>query len=153
MSANESIAVRATPELVYHHAAGRYGSAFLAGLREGRLLASRCARCPRTLVPPRIACTGCFGRMESMVELPPRGELLAFTQVAFPFLDPFTGVQRPVPYCYGMVRLEGADNTFQYFLSESDPGRLFVGQAVEAVFRDERRGELADLLHFRPVED
>jgi uncharacterized OB-fold protein len=153
MSAEEPIVVRETPELVYAHAAGRYGSAFLAGLKEGRLLASRCARCERTLVPPRVACTGCFGRSDELVELPPRGTLLAFTQVAFPFLDPFTGVQRPVPYCYGMVRIEGADNTFQYFLSENDPEHLHVGQAVEAVFAQERCGALADLEHFRPVGD
>ena len=52
------IAVRATPELRYRYAAGRYASVFLHGLREGRILASRCHRCARTLVPPRIACTG-----------------------------------------------------------------------------------------------
>ncbi len=142
------IAIRRTPELVYRYAAGRYGSLFLNGLREGRILASRCSRCPRTLVPPRIACTGCFGKMEEIVEVPPRGRLLAFTQVAFPFLDPFTGVQRPVPYCYGMVRFEGADNTFQYFLAEKEPAKLRVGQTVQAVFRDDRTGALSDLLHF-----
>lgn len=142
------IAVRRTPELVYRYAAGRYGSLFLNGLREGRILASRCARCSRTLVPPRIACTGCFGKMDEIVEVPPRGKILAFTLVAFPFLDPFTGIQRPVPYCYGMVQFEGTDNTFQYFLAEKDPAKLRVGQTVKAVFRDDRTGSLSDLLYF-----
>ena len=54
---------------------------------------------------------------------------------------------------YGMVKLDGADNTFQYFLSETEPGRLRVGQTVRAVFREERTGSLADLLHFAPVEE
>ena len=150
---SEPIAIRATPELRYRHAAGRYGSVFLDGLRRGKILASRCSKCDRTLVPPRIACTGCFGRMEQIVEVPPRGTLLAYTVVSFPFLDPSTGVPRPVPYGYGMVRLEGATNTFQYFLSEKDPARLRVGMAVEAVFRGERKGEIADLVHFKPVEE
>ncbi|MBI2899834.1 MAG: Zn-ribbon domain-containing OB-fold protein [Planctomycetes bacterium] len=149
---SEPIAVRATPELHFRYAAGRYGSLFLRGLGEGRILASRCARCPRTLVPPRVACTHCFGKMEEIVEVPPRGTLLAFTLVAFPFLDPFTGVQRPIPYCYGMVQFEGTDNTFQYFLSEKDPSKLRVGQRVEAVFNEVRKGELGDLLHFRALE-
>jgi len=73
------IAVRATPELRYRYAAGRYASVFLHGLREGRILASRCHRCARTLVPPRIACTGCFGSMDEIVTLPPvieNGDLL-----------------------------------------------------------------------------
>ena len=149
---SEPDAIRHTSELRYRHAAGRYGSLFLHGLREGKILASRCKKCERTLVPPRIACTGCFGRMEEVVEVPPRGTLMSFTVVTFPFLDPFTGVQRPIPYGYGMVRFEGTTNTFQYFLSESDPSRLRVGMAVEAVFREERRGEIADLAHFAPVE-
>jgi uncharacterized OB-fold protein len=143
--------VRATSDLPYRYAAGRYGSEFLRGLREGRIIASRCARCPRTLVPPRIACTGCFGRMDEFVDLPPHGRLLAFTVVAFPFVDPFTGTQRPVPYGYGMIRLDGADNAFQHFLEEKDPSKLRVGMRVEAVFRDERVGALADLLHFRVI--
>jgi uncharacterized OB-fold protein len=149
---NEPIAIRGTPELRYRYAAGRYASLFLRGLREGRFLASRCSRCDRTLVPPRIACTGCFGRMAEIVEVSLRGTLLTYTIVKFPFLDPFTGVQRPIPYGYGMVRLDGTTNSFQYFLSEKESSRLSVGMAVEAVFRDERRGEMADLVHFRPVE-
>jgi uncharacterized OB-fold protein len=52
-----------------------------------------------------------------------------------------------------MVKLEGADNTFQYFLSQKDPARLHIGQAVRAVFREERTGSLADLLHFAPEEE
>lgn len=149
---NEPIAIRATPDLRYRHAAGRYASVFLRGLREGRILASRCANCDRTLVPPRVACTGCFGRMAQIVEVPPRGTLLSYTIVTFPFLDPFTGRQRPIPYGYGMVRIEGTTNSFQYFLSEQEPSRLRVGMAVEAVFRAKRKGEIADLVHFRPVE-
>lgn len=148
----EPICVRDTPEMRYRYAAGRYGSLFLAGLRDGRILGSRCRRCALTLLPPRIACTQCFGRMEEVVELPLTGKLLAFTQVTFPFLDPFTGVQRPIPYCYGMVQVDGTDNTFQYFLSEKDPSRLSIGQAVRAVFRPERKGEMADLAHFEPME-
>lgn len=150
---SEPIVIRGTPELRYRYAAGRYGSVFLRGLREGRILASRCSKCDRTLVPPRIACTGCFGRMTEIVEVPPRGRLLTYTVVRFPFLDPFTGVQRPIPYGYGMVRFDGTTNSFQYFLSETESSRLRIGMAVEAVFREKRRGEIADLVHFRPVED
>ena len=149
---NEPIAIRSTTELRYRYAAGRYGSIFLHGLREGRILASRCSACDRVLVPPRIACTGCFGRMDEIVEISPRGTLLTYTVVTFPFIDPFTGVQRPIPYGYGMVRFEGTTNSFQYFLSEKDPSRLRAGMAVEAVFRERRKGEIADLVHFRRVE-
>jgi uncharacterized OB-fold protein len=52
-----------------------------------------------------------------------------------------------------MVRFEGATNTFQYFLSEKEPARLRVGMAVEAVFREQRKGEISDLVHFAPKEE
>ena len=91
--------------------------------------------------------------MAEIVEVASRGTLLTYTVVTFPFLDPFTGVQRPIPYGYGMVRFDGATNSFQYFLSEKEPSRLRIGMAVEAVFRKKRTGEIADLVHFRPVEE
>ena len=117
---NEPIAIRATPDLPYRHAAGRYGSLFLHGLREGKILASRCSRCDRTLVPPRIACTGCFGRMEEIVEVPPSGTLLVYTMVTFPFLDHFL-LSKEMHYslCMGHYALPPCmDSTFP----ASEPG-------------------------------
>jgi len=148
---SKTISVRTTPQLNFQFAAGRYGTLFLDGLKNHKIYASRCDDCERTVVPPRVACTGCFGRMEKIVELPPRGKLLLFTQVTFPFLDPSTGVQRPIPYCYGMVQFEGSDNTFQYFIDEKDPTKLHAGQAVEAAFSEEKKGTIADLEPFKPV--
>ena len=147
----KTIQVRTTPQLNFKYAAGKYGSLFLKGLQEQKIYASRCDDCKRTLVPPRVVCTGCFGRMEKIVELPPRGKLLLFTQVTFPFLDPFTGIQRPIPYCYGMIKFEGADNTFQYFIDEKDPTKLHAGQPVKAVFAGERKGAITDLEPFKPA--
>lgn len=147
----ESLFVEATPVLRYRYAAGEYGSRFLAALREKKILGSRCRRCGWVLVPPRIACSGCFLRMAEFVEVALQGTLVAFTQVTFPFLDPFTGEQRPIPYCYGMVRLDGTHNTFQYFLEEKDVRKLRPGLRVEAVFREAREGAIRDILHFRSL--
>ena len=85
---SKTISVRTTPQLNFQFAAGRYGTLFLDGLKNNKIYASRCDDCERTLVPPRVVCTGCFGRMEKIVELPPRGKLRLFTQVTVPFLDP-----------------------------------------------------------------
>lgn len=141
-------AVHLKPELTYQYAAGRYGSIFLAGLKEKKICASHCTKCKRTLVPPRIACTSCFGKMDKIVEVPPTATLLAFTLVSFPFLDPFTGVKRPIPYCYGMVQFEGTDNNFQYFLSEKNTSKLKLGMKMIAVFKEARNGRLDDILYF-----
>ena len=149
MSEHEQIQIRETSHLPFRYSAGRYGSRFLEALREGRILASKCRACGFVLVPPRIACANCYGPMEEFVEVGPQGTLATFTQVAFPFIDPETGQMRPVPYTYGMIRLDGARNTFQYFLEEKDVTKLRTGLRVIPVFRDSREGSLRDLLFFR----
>ncbi len=145
------LSVEATPELRYRYSAGRYGSRFLTALKDKVILGSRCAACDWVLVPPRIACAGCSRPMTQFVPVAHTGALIAYTQVTFPFIDPFTGEKRPIPYCYGMIRLDGTDNTFQYFLEEKDVRRLRSGLRVEAVFRDTREGSIRDILHFRTV--
>lgn len=139
--------------LKFQYSAGIYGSRFLEGLREGRILASRCARCRFVLVPPRIVCANCYAKMEEFVSVGPEGTLETFTQVCFPFIDPETGRRRPVPYVYGLIRLDGANNTLQHFLEETDVSRLRIGQRVAAVFRETRAGTLLDIQYFRTVKE
>lgn len=152
MSKEEFLVVRQTPELIYDYAAGRYGSLFLKALRQdGILLASECTHCGITQVPPRVICGQCWQETGGIVPVGPQGRVLSYTMVTFPFLDPFTGVVRPVPYCYGMIQLDGAANAFQHFLAETDITRIHVGLRVEAVFKSDRAGSLADILHFRTL--
>ncbi len=149
MADDKPLFVEAASVLHYRYAAGEHGTRFLQALAGRKILGSRCAACGWTLVPPRVACAGCFRRMTEIVEVPPTGTLVAYTQVTFPFIDPFTGETRPIPYCYGMVRFDGTHNTFQYFLEEKDVGKLRPGLRVEAVFREAREGAIRDIVHFR----
>jgi uncharacterized OB-fold protein len=87
--------------------------------------------------------------MREFVELPLTGVLTSYTQVTFPFIDPFTGGPRPIPYCYGMIRFDGADNTFQFFLEETDIQKIHIGLRLRAVFREKREGNIRDILFFR----
>jgi uncharacterized OB-fold protein len=86
--------------------------------------------------------------MTEFREVPGTGKIATFTQVNFPFLDPFTGEERPVPYCYGRVELDGADNSFMGFFDVKDFRKLKVGMKVRAVFREERTGTMRDFSHF-----
>ncbi len=148
-----SITVSSNGSLLYHYSAGQYGSRFLQALKDQKILASRCGSasggCGLVLVPPRIVCARCFKKMEEFVELPPTGVLTSYTQVTFPFIDPFTGEKRPIPYCYGMIRFDGADNTFQYFLEETDIRKIRIGMRLRAVFKVRREGSIRDILYFK----
>lgn len=145
----------ATP-LPYAYSAGRYMSRFLVALRdEGQILASRCSACGTVLVPPRIVCGNCYAEMREFVPVGPRGTLRTFSVINFPFIDPFTGAERPVPYGYAIIQLDGCSNRFPHFLEETNVDRLRIGLRVEAVFkpRSERVGAMTDILHFRIVEE
>jgi uncharacterized OB-fold protein len=78
--------------------------------------------------------------------------LECFTVVSFSFLDPLTGKKRPVPYGYGLIRLDRADSRIQHFLSVSDKAKLRVGMRMEAVFNEKREGKLSDIKWFKPVD-
>ena len=68
--------------------------------------------------------------------------------IEFGFVDPSTGVQRPVPYGYVFVKLDGADTALPHFLDSADPEKVKVGARVKAVFEEECKGSIMDIKHF-----
>lgn len=149
----EAIRLEYLADFEYDYAAGTYASRFMTALRDtGTLLGTRCTSCERVLVPPRPVCGICAARTGDWVEVGPTGTITGFTVVEVPFIDPMTGVQRPVPYGFAFIKLTGADTNIYHFLEESRHDRLYVGMQVEAVFRDQRTGSMADIVHFRTME-
>jgi hypothetical protein len=142
--------------LPYTYSAGRYVSRFLVALRDERkILASKCDNCSVVLVPPRLVCNQCYAEMKQFVEVGPKGILTTFSVINFPFIDPFTGVERPVPYGYAIIQLDGCANRFPHFLQETDLSRLRIGLRVEAVFKPdgERTGAVTDITHFEVIDE
>ena len=148
------LSINVATHLPYAYSAGRYVSRFLVALRdEGKILASKCATCETVLVPPRIVCGQCFAEMRDFVEVGPQGTLTTFSVINFPFIDPFTGVERSVPYGYAIIQLDGCSNRFPHFLDETDLQKLRIGLRVEAVFKpaNERVGAVTDITHFKII--
>ena len=139
-------------EQPFNWSAGRHGSKFLTTLRdEKKILGVKCPKCGFVYALPRQVCGKCFVKMEEMVELSDTGTLVTFTVVYFTFIDPDTGKQRPVPYGYGFIKLDGADNFFQHFIEETDPQKIKIGDRMQAVFEENRKGSLLDIKHFKKV--
>jgi uncharacterized OB-fold protein len=140
--------------LRYRFAAGVHATRFFEALRdEGRILATRDAA-GNVMVPPRPVCGLSGLPMDDWVEVGPDGVLAGCTIVYVPFIDPMTGVQRPVPYGFGLVRFDGADSSIYHLLDATEPAQIGVGRRVQAVFRprEERTGTLADIRHFKVLE-
>jgi len=139
--------------LPFRYSAGRAASRFFAELRDNkRILATRCPKCTKAYVPPRPVCGECFEPLEEWIEVGPEGTLVGYTVVHFPFLDPLTGRERPVPYGYGFIVLDGAATKIQHFIEETDITKLRAGMRVKPVFREKRQGNFGDIESFRIVE-
>jgi uncharacterized OB-fold protein len=89
--------------------------------------------------------------MTELVEVSSEGSLYSFSVVSFGFLDPATGKERPVPYTYAVIDLDGADNRFLHFLDETDPNKIKINARVKAIFEEERTGGLLDIRPFTMV--
>lgn len=135
-------------ELAWRYSSGAPMERFLAGLAERRIEALRCEGCGRSYLPPRPFCGNCRLRLREWVPVSGEGTLEAWSVVHLPILDGRTGEMRPTPYGMGLIRLDGADTTLNHYLAENDPARLRIGLRVRAVWREQRRGALDDIVHF-----
>jgi uncharacterized OB-fold protein len=133
----------------YRWSVGKYGSKFLLELKENKkLFGVKCPKCGRVYVPPRKVCGRCFVAMYEFVPVSDEGEIVVCAIIEFGFVDPETGKQRPVPYGYVFVKLDGADTALPHFLDSADPEKVKVGARVKAVFEENRKGSIMDIKHF-----
>jgi acetyl-CoA C-acetyltransferase len=133
----------------YEWDAGEAMGAFLEGLRDGRIVATYCASCERTLVPPRKFCERCFRPTDRWTEVDAVGAVETFS------ICHVTWDMRPVdpPELPAVIRLDGAsEGGFLHKLGEVSLGDVRIGMAVEAVWLPlgERTGSILDIAYFRP---
>ncbi len=155
MEEKELVHLKQDVDLPYRWAAGRYGSVLLKAIRdECKFVGNRCPSCGKVYIPPRVVCGPCFVAPDEMVELATTGTLAGYSVVNYPFIDPETGEQRPVPYTYAYIKLDGCDSYLSHIVDEVDPQKLSPGLRLEAVFRPdgERVGRIQDVLHFKIIE-
>ena len=137
------------PRAKYAWATGVAISKFLGGLKEGRILGTKCDRCGRIVVPPRIFCEYCFRPSDNYLELPDTGIVNTYS-VSHISTDT-TRLQEPI--IPAVIEIDGTDRAgFLHILGEINPDRIRIGMKVRAVWKphSERRGSITDILHFKP---
>ena len=90
---------------------------------------------------------------DDWIEVGPKGVIGTFTILRFAFIDPETGMQKPVPYGYGFIKLDGADTLFQHYISVEDEKKIRIGARVEPVFSGDRKGSIRDIEYFKVIDD
>lgn len=153
----ELITMPITVDVPYRFAAGRYLARFLVELRDnGKFFGIRCPVCKRVQMPPRIVCACCHVKNEEWVVLGNEGTLVGFTIMYIPLTDPTTGKPHNPPFTYGSVRLDGADSVLDHLINiEPDVNKIWIGMRMRVVLRprEERIGDLSDILFFEPLEN
>lgn len=140
-------------EQPFRWSAGRYRSRFMQEIRDHkRFYGIKCPKCGKVYVPPKRVCGPCFVEMDEPVEVGPEGEIMTFTILRFSFVDPETGVAKPVPYAYGGVKFDGADTQLSHFIEYEDESKLRIGGRVRAVFQEDRKGSIKDIRAFKLIE-
>jgi uncharacterized OB-fold protein len=132
----------------YRYFPGPTATRFFVELRDKRkIFGIRCKSCGTVYVPVETTCGRCFEKMEDWVEVGNQGVLESYTVTHYSLpLHPYTS-----PLIYGLVKLDGADTGIIHLLGEIDPDELDCGIRLEAVFREERKGDILDIKYFRPI--
>ena len=132
----------------YTYAAGPVRSRFLLELRDHqRIMGVKCPSCRRVYVPARPTCLVCLSELNEWVEVSNTGTIMTYAVVA----HPAPSHKLVAPFMYGIIQLDGADTGLTHFLGEVDPEDLRIGMRVEAVFQEEREGNILDIKYFKPL--
>ncbi len=135
--------------LEYHYTAGVAGEEFRRELRDnGRLLASKCAKCRDTYVPARMFCPSCFIEMKENTTLERSGYVYSYTTVS----RNRTGEVTAEPTIIVLVKFEGVKGGIVHRLEADSAERVSFGMKVVPVLKQEkeRTGALTDILAFKP---
>ncbi|HLF07207.1 MAG TPA: zinc ribbon domain-containing protein [Thermoplasmata archaeon] len=121
--------------VTFLYTSGVGGEAFCKGLKDGRLIGSKCPRCAFVYVPSRSFCEECFIPLDNSLEVGPDGELFSYTKVD--------------GHWVGAIMLKGASSVMVHRLS-SRRREPQIGDAVRAVFlpKNKRRGSISDIEFF-----
>ncbi len=146
----EPVVVHQDLKVPYRYSMGPVSSRFFIEIRDNqKIMGIRCPQCDVVFVPPRATCGRCFSQLQEWVEVGNQGTLETYTQVRYS-----TPVQpAAAPFYYGVIKPDGADTGLAHMIGDLKGKEPRIGMRVQAVFREDREGNILDILHFKPVEE
>lgn len=132
-------------ESQYEYPAGVALSKFLEGLRNGKIIASRCEKCFSKHVPPRAYCLDCFKPINEYIEVDPVAEVLTYTRSRLLAVGE-TGEE----IVWVFVRFVDTLGGLLHMLDTATTPR--IGLKVKPVFREKRVGSIHDIKCFTAAD-
>lgn len=128
--------------LRYEYTAGTAGEAFLLGLKEGRIVASKCGTCGEVRLPPRIYCLQCYARTRVDVEVLHDGRIASLSTAK---------ARDGSRTTFAWVTFEGVSGGLMHRIVHEGRSPPRAGEPVRVLFvpAKERRGSVLDIQGFR----
>ncbi len=139
-------------DLNFAWASGVAVSRFLAELKNGKLIARKCRKCKRIMIPPRMFCENCFRDTDEWVYVKDTGTVNTYS-IAHVAAD---ASRLSTPLCVAVINIDGASELmgFLHLLREVKPDKIKIGMRVQAVWKpaEERTGSILDIRYFKPAK-
>ena len=136
----------------YNYSIGEVAGKFMEGLKQRKIMATRCSKSGLTYLPPRAYCERSFERCDGWVEAGREGVVEAATIVT----RAFEGAPDP-PYALAFVRLDGVDTAIAGYVRgidlsdvEKAAEKLKMGARFRVEFIEEPQGRVTDF-YFVPA--
>jgi len=133
----------------YNYSVGKVAGKYFDGLKERKILATKCSKSGLTYLPPRAYCERSFAECDEWVEAGQEGVIEAATIVS----AQFENLPKP-PYCIAYVRLDGVSTAMVNFVKEFDmsdlraaSGRVKPGVRVKVKWIDKPEGKATDFYY------
>lgn len=142
------------PELKYAWDDGVAIGRYLKELKEGRIIARKCNKCDRIMIPPRMFCELCWRATDEWVYCRDTGTVNTFSicHVNWDASRIPEGEPRHLP---AVIHIDGASphTGMLHKLGEVDPDDVKIGMKVVAVWKpaEERRGAITDIMYWKPA--
>ena len=130
----------------FRYTAGIAGERFFREIMDnGRLVASRCAKCNLNYLPPRIYCERCMSKLEEYVQIDNTGTVETFTMCH----QDADGKELSEPVTVALVRFPSAHGGIVH----KTKGQISIGDRVRLVFKEKskRTGSILDIDYFERV--
>ncbi|MHB8781241.1 MAG: Zn-ribbon domain-containing OB-fold protein [Candidatus Geothermincolia bacterium] len=137
---------------IFNWSVGNHMERFFQGLREKKILASRCSACGRVFLPPRMICERCFEKTEEWVELTETASLVSFTTAHVKVDEKGLLADEEGTEIIGMLCHDGADTCLVAPLRGIEPGAVKTGMALRIVWKDSPEGVLDAIQCYEPAE-
>ena len=131
------------------YTAGLAGEIFFNGLKEGKIIASKCDHCDVAYLPARSFCERCFKEIKNHFEVKEDGWVYTYTILR----KDKNGESLREPVIYAIIKFNGIEGGILHKIGEIDPEEVEIGMQVTPVFKDvtEREGKITDIKYFKPL--